>query len=59
MGTLEVDKPIIMKVEVPEQVNKAIRNECLRRQLNGEKVTMKDIHKEWLIEKAAQVERAA
>ena len=56
MDTSEDKKPVKMTVEVPNHVNKAMRNECLRRQLKGEEVHLKDIHREWLVQMAAQAE---
>jgi hypothetical protein len=59
METSEAPTLVTMVAKVPDYVNRAIRNETLRRQLKGEKVDMKDVHREWLEEKAAQVGQAA
>lgn len=45
--------------KVSEDVAKALRIEQARRQLNGEQIALKDIHAEWLEEKAKQVLQAA
>ncbi|TGE07744.1 hypothetical protein [Hymenobacter fodinae] len=55
METSTAPKPIPMTAEVPKWVNKAIRDESLKRQLAGEDVTMKDIHREWLVEMATKL----
>lgn len=45
--------------KVSEDVAKALRIEQARRQLNGEQIHLKDIHAEWLEERAKQVLAAA